>query len=212
MGNFLTILPLAFVMIAGPQIISAVFLATSVGWRRNSAAYLAGVALAVPLFVTVAYLVAKAVNNTGGSQGGASGDWIDVAVLLLLVLLVVHVFRHRKEAEPPKWMGKLQTATPGFSFKLGFLLLGVFPTDIITSTTVGATLARHGEPLWQCLPFVLLTLFLVALPVLLVLVMGKRANVFLPKARDWMDANSWIVSEVVIVFFLAMTISSLADA
>ena len=29
MGGFLTVLPLAFVMIAGPQIISAVFLATS---------------------------------------------------------------------------------------------------------------------------------------------------------------------------------------
>ena len=34
-------------------------------------------------------------------------------------------------------MGKLQTANPAFSFRVGFLLLGVFPTDILTSVAVG---------------------------------------------------------------------------
>jgi len=33
--NFLTVLPLAFVMIAGPQILSAIFLSTSENWHRN---------------------------------------------------------------------------------------------------------------------------------------------------------------------------------
>ena len=39
--DFLTILPLAFVMIAGPQIISAFFFATSDSWRSSSAAFVA---------------------------------------------------------------------------------------------------------------------------------------------------------------------------
>ena len=39
--NFLVILPLVFVMIGGPQILSAIFLATSEEWRRNSAAFVA---------------------------------------------------------------------------------------------------------------------------------------------------------------------------
>ena len=43
--NLVKILPLAFVMIAGPQILSAVFLATSVKWRQNSAAFVAGAAI-----------------------------------------------------------------------------------------------------------------------------------------------------------------------
>ena len=43
--NLVKILPMAFVMIAGPQILSAIFLATSEHWRRNSAAYVAGAAL-----------------------------------------------------------------------------------------------------------------------------------------------------------------------
>ena len=45
--SFLTVLPLAFVMIAGPQIISATLLATGPDARRNSLALLAGAALAI---------------------------------------------------------------------------------------------------------------------------------------------------------------------
>lgn len=36
------LLPLAFVMIAGPQILSAIFLATTENWQKNSAAFVAG--------------------------------------------------------------------------------------------------------------------------------------------------------------------------
>jgi hypothetical protein len=92
------------------------------------------------LFVTAAYFVTKAAKGGGDSEpGGTSGDVIGVVILLLLLFLVVHVYRGRKEAEPPKWMGRLQTATPGFSLKLGALLLGVFPTDIITSSPSAPT-------------------------------------------------------------------------
>jgi Sap, sulfolipid-1-addressing protein len=203
--NLLTILPMAFVMIAGPQILSAIFLATSENWRRNSPAYLAGAALSITLIVTIAYLVGR-----GALKAGASGNTLDIVVLVLLVAAAVHVFLTRKTAEPPKWMGKLQTASPRFSFVLGFLLLGVFPTDILTSWAVGSYLSNHGDPWWHLLPFVLLTLLLLALPTILILIFGRRAQVFLPKVRDWMSSNSWIVSEVVIVFFIAIAVNSLA--
>jgi hypothetical protein len=211
--GLLTVLPLAFVMIAGPQIITAVFLATSENWRKNSAAFLAGVLLTVTFFVSLAYVVVKQLKSaSGASHKHTSGQVIDVVILLLLLVAAVYVFRGRKNAEPPKWMGKLTTATPKFSFTLGLLLLGLFPTDIVTSFSVGSYLVRHNNPWWYCLPFVLVTLFLEALPVLLVLVLGKRAVVFLPKVRDWMSANSWIVSELVILLFIAIEINSLAGS
>jgi small neutral amino acid transporter SnatA (MarC family) len=53
--NLLAILPLAIVMIAGPQIISAILIATSQDARRNSLAFLAGVALAITAGTMVAY-------------------------------------------------------------------------------------------------------------------------------------------------------------
>ena len=196
---------MAFVMIAGPQILSAIFLATSENWRRNSAAYIAGAALSVTAIVTVAYFVGSGVSNAG-----ASSDTLYIVVLVLLVIAALRTFLTRKEAEPPKWMGKLQTANPRFSFRLGFLLLGVFPTDILTSWAVGTYLAGHDEPWWHYLPFVLLTLLFLALPTILILLFGRRAQAFLPKARDWMNANSWVVSEIVIVFFIVITANSLA--
>jgi hypothetical protein len=196
---------MAFVMIAGPQILSAIFLATSENWRRNSAAYLAGAALSVTAIVTIAYFV-----GNGVADAGASGDTLDIVVLVLLVALALRTFLGRKEAEPPKWMGRLQTANPKFSFSLGFLLLGVFPTDILTSWAVGTYLASHGDPWWHYLPFVGLTLLFLALPTILILVFGHRAQAFMPKVRDWMNTNSWIVSEIVIVFFIAIAANSLA--
>jgi len=196
---------MAFVMIAGPQILSAIFLATSENWRRNSAAYLAGAALSVTATVTIAYFV-----GSGVSDAGASDDTLDIVVLVLLVAAALRTFLGRKEAEPPKWMGRLQTANPKFSFRLGFLLLGVFPTDILTSWAVGTYLASHGDPWWHYLPFVGLTLLFLALPTILILVFGHRAQAFMPKVRDWMNTNSWIVSEIVIVFFIAIAADSLA--
>jgi hypothetical protein len=203
--NIATILPMAFVMIAGPQILSAIFLATSENWRRNSAAYIAGAALSITAIVTIAYFA-----GSGASDAGASNDTLDIVILVLLVVAALHTFLTRKTAEPPKWMGKLQTANPKFSFKLGFLLLGVFPTDILTAWVVGTYLASHGSPWWHYLPFVLLTLLFLGLPAILLLVFGQRAQGFLPKARDWMNTNSWIVSEIVIALFIVITANSLA--
>src|SRR6266571_804586 len=178
-------------MIAGPQILSAIFLATSEKWQRNTAAYLGGAALSITLIVSIAYLA-----SSGAPRKGGSNNVVNILVLVLLLAAMVHVFLTRKTSEPPKWMGKLQTANPKFSFRLGLLLLGLFPTDILTSLAVGSYLSSHGDPWWQLLPFLLL-------------VFGKRGQAFLPKARDWMNTNSWLVSEIVLVFFIAITINSL---
>jgi threonine/homoserine/homoserine lactone efflux protein len=207
-ANLLTLLPLAFVMVAGPQIVSAVFLATSVQSRRNSAAYIGGAALSITLVVTIAYLVSTLVTSTAAPpQQRPVRQAIDVAVIVLLLALMVYVFVNRKKAEPPRWMGRLEAATPRLSFTMGFLLLGFFPTDVVTSVTVGAHLAARNDPWWYAVPFILVTLLFLATPLLLTLVLGNRAREFLPKARDWMNRNSWVVNEIVIVFFLAVTIS-----
>jgi threonine/homoserine/homoserine lactone efflux protein len=195
---------MAFVMIAGPQILSAIFLATSEDWRRNSFAYVFGASLSITLVVTAAYLLLN-----GAASSGTSNDTIYVIVLVLLLVAMVHVYLARETSEPPKWMGTLQTASAAFSFKLGFLLLGVFPTDILTSCAVGSYLAAHGDPWWHCLPFIALTLLILSTPVLLLLIFRQRAEAFLPKARTWMNDNSWVVNEIVILLFVAITLNSL---
>jgi hypothetical protein len=203
--SILQVLPLAFVMVAGPQILSSIFFATSENWRANSAAYVLGAALSISIVVSLAFLL-----GIGASDAGASNDAVYYAILALLLFGMVHTFRNRHTAEPPKWMGRLQTASPRFCFVLGFLLLGVFPSDLVTSISVGSFLSTRGDPLWHYVFFLALTLLFLALPALLVLFMGTRAQEFLPKARDWMNANSWIVNELVLLLFVGIVISNIA--
>jgi hypothetical protein len=131
------------------------------------------------------------------------------AILVLLLYAAIETYRKRNVSEPPKWMGKLTTATPRFSFRLGFLLLGVFPTDLVTSISVGTYLAANGAPITDVAGFVLLTLFMLAIPLLSVLLLGERAETVLPRIRDWMDDNSWMISEVVIALFIVLVLQNL---
>jgi hypothetical protein len=132
-----------------------------------------------------------------------------IVEVVLLAVLAVHVFLNRRRSQPPKWMGRLQAATPRFALTLGVLLMGVFPGDLLTSITVGAHLANNDVPGWHGLVFVAATLLLLALPALLVLFLGNRAKATLPEVRSWMTTNSWIVSEIVIVFFVVIVVDSL---
>jgi hypothetical protein len=71
------------------------------------------------------------------------------------------------------------------------------PSPPSASTWYGRT-----PRLFYALPFLILTVLLVSIPLLLLVLLGPRADVILPKIRAWMNANSWIVSEFVIVLFL----------
>ncbi len=191
-------------MIGGPQILSAIFLATSENWRRNSVAFVGGAAISIPLVVAAAY-----VFSTGVTEQGEPNTTVSAIVLVALLLAMVHTYQTREESEPPRWMGKLETATPRFSFRLGFLLMGFFPTDVLTSVAVGSYLAARNAPWTDAVPFILLTLLLLALPSLALVAFGERAETFLPKARTWMNSHSWIVNEVVLLLFVAMSLNNL---
>ena len=61
-------LPLALVMIAGAQIISSFFFATSENWKPDSAAYVLGAAISILTIVTIAYFVAKGIKGSEGQE------------------------------------------------------------------------------------------------------------------------------------------------
>lgn len=202
--GFLTVLPLAVVMVAGPQILSAIFLATSKDWRQNSASFVFGASLSITLIITLAYIL-----DIGTIHRGDPSDTRYLIVLAFLFLAMIYVYVRREKSKPPKWMGKLESASPRFSFRLGFLLLGFFPTDLFTSIVVGSYLAGRKAPLTDSAGFILLTLSLLALPSLTLVMFGKRAEIFLPKARSWMKANAWMVNEAILLIFSMDPINNL---
>jgi hypothetical protein len=77
--------------------------------------------------------------------------------------------------------------------------------------TVAASLAGHHRPWWHLLPFAGLTLLVLALPLLALLTLGQRALAVLPKIRNWADSHAWVISEAVILIFIATTVHDLVS-
>lgn len=211
MSGFWQVLPMAVVMIAGPQIVTAIVLATSERWLANSLAFLLGVGLATSLGVAVAFYGASEVQNVRPpttSEGALIHHVLNWVFVALLAFLAVLTYRNRYKREAPAWMARLQTAGARSAFTIGFVLFLVMPTDLITTLAVGHRLADSGSPYWHMLSFLAATLLLAGLPMLLVVLLGKRGKTALPRLREWMNANSWVVSEAVTVFFLVTTVRS----
>jgi Sap-like sulfolipid-1-addressing protein len=204
----LAIIPLAITMNAGPQIMSAIIFVTARKPLKLSAYFLAGVVIAVTAGVTITYTLAAALGNSislgDSSDGGSLGNILQYLLVGLLVFLAIKNYVRRETIEPPRWLGALQNATPGTAFKTGLLLLSVFPSDFIILLTVGTNLAQNNASLLAALPFVVATILIAALPVLAFLLFHRRAVQVMPKVREWMNANSWLVNIIVYVIFIVL--------
>ena len=204
----LQILPLAITMNAGPQIMSALIFVTAQKPLKLSAAFLAGVAIAVTGGVTLTFTLATLLGNGiplgDPSNSGSLGNILQYLLVGLLVFLAIKSYVRRETTEPPRWLGTLQNAKPRTAFKAGLLLLSVFPSDFVILLTVGTNLAQNNARLLAALPFIALTILIAALPVLFYLLFRRRAQRAMPKVRDWMNANSWLVNIIVYVIFIVL--------
>jgi hypothetical protein len=185
----------------GPQILTSIFLVTSRKPVANSAALLVGVVLAASLSLLIWTGIVKAVgiDPSGGNSGPSTADYV---VAGLLALAAIHVFRTRGTAEVPKWMTTLQEADAKKAFSLGFLLILLMPTDIIAVLSAANYLHDNHLSVTHGWPLVAAATLLMALPILAYLLLGKRAKVAMPKIRDWLTGNAWLVNIVVIVYFI----------
>ena len=204
----LAVIPLAITMNAGPQIMSAIIFVTARKPLRLSAYFLAGVVIAVTLGVTITYTLATVLGNSislgDSSNNGSLGNIIQYLLVGLLVFLAIKNYVRRETIEPPRWLGALQNAKPRTAFTTGLLLLSVFPSDFVILVTVGMNLAQNNASLLEALPFVAATIFIAALPVLAYLLFRRRAQQLMPRVREWMNSNSWLVNIIVYVVFILL--------
>jgi hypothetical protein len=191
-------------MMAGPQIMTAIVLVTHRDAVRVSLAFLIGVAVAATLGTAIAYLLADRIDLGDASDRGSLGNVVQFVLVGLLLLLAIRTFRNRETVKPPKWLGSLQEATPRKALTMGLLLVGVMPTDIASMLTVGVNLAQNDDSLLDAVPFLALTLVIAALPLLTYFALGRRAREAMPKVRDWMTANSWLVNIIVLGIFIVL--------
>jgi hypothetical protein len=202
------ILPLAITMMAGPQIMSAIIFITTDRAVRLSLAFLAGVAIAVLLGVAIARGLAALFGNSvslGGEGDDSSvGKIIQFALVGLLVAASIRSYVKRESIEPPKWLGKLQTAGPSLAFRTGLLVILLMPSDVAIMLTTGFHLEQSGEPYTHALPFAGLTVLIAALPLLGYLLFHRRARTAMPKVRDWMNSHAWLVNIIVYCIFIVL--------
>jgi hypothetical protein len=207
----LAIIPLAITMNAGPQIMSAIIFITANKPLKLSAAFLAGVAIAVTAGVTITYtlatLLGTSVSLGDPSNKGSLGQIIQYLLVGLLVFLSIKSYVGRETSEPPRWLGTLQNAKPRTAFTTGLLLLSVFPSDFVILVTVGMNLAHNNASLLAAVPFIAATILIAALPVLGYLLFRRRAQQAMPKVRDWMNTNSWLVNIIVYVIFILLILA-----
>ena len=196
----LQILPLALIMVMGPQILTAIFLVTSHEAVKNSIAMLIGVVLAASLSVVIWFGLYEAVGLDPRSGSGPSTA--DYVVAGLLALAGIHTFLGRHHASVPKWMAALQQAEPKRAFSLGFLLILLMPTDIVAVISTVHWLHDNQDGLLRGWPLVAATTLIMALPILGYLLLGQRARDAMPGIRDWLTTNAWLVNLVVIVYFI----------
>ena len=204
----LAVIPLAITMNAGPQIMSAIIFVTANKPLKLSAYFLTGVVIAVTVGLTITYTLASVLGNSislgDSSDSGSLGNIIQYVLVGLLVLLSIKSYVGRETSEPPRWLGALQNANPRTAFMTGLLLLSVFPSDLVILLTVGVNLAQNNASLLGALPFIAATIFIAALPVLSYLLFRRRAQRVMPKVRDWMNTNSWLVNIIVYVIFILL--------
>ena len=207
----LAVLPLAITMNAGPQIMSALIFVTASKPLKLSAYFLSGVVIAVSVGVTLTFTLATALGSGvslgDSSDSGSLGNIIQYLLLGLLVLASLRSYLTRATSEPPRWLGAMQNAKPKTAFLAGLLLLSVFPSDFVVLLTLGVNLAQSNSSLLGALPFVAATILIAALPMLFYLLFRRRAEVLMPKVRDWMNTNSWLVNIIVYIVFILLIVS-----
>jgi Sap, sulfolipid-1-addressing protein len=205
------LLPLAITMMAGPQILSAIIFVTGNNAVKVSLGYVTAVAVAVSVGVLLWFLLAGVLGgslNLNDSSGPTTAaKVIQIALVGLLIFASLRAYLGRATAEPPKWLGKLQGATPGRAFQIGLLLIFLMPSDFVITMTTGFNLKGNGEPYWHALPFIALTTLIAALPLLFYALFRERARVTMPKVRDWMNTHSWLVNIFVYAIFILLIVA-----
>jgi hypothetical protein len=207
----LQILPLAITMMAGPQIMSAIIFVTSEQAVRVSTAFLMGVAIATTVGVAItaglAALLGDSLSLGDPSDEGSAGTIVQIALVALLIAAAVKNYLGRETAEPPKWLGALQTADAKKALTTGLLVILLMPSDIIIMLTVGTNLEQLGSSFADALPFIGATVLIAALPLLGYLLFRRRAVLAMPMVRDWMNANSWLVNIIVCGIFIVLILA-----
>lgn len=204
------VLPLAITMMAGPGIMASIVFVTHDEAVQVSAMYVTGVLISTAAVTGVMFAIGTLLGNSfdlgKSSDTGSAGTIIQIALVVLLVAAAIKNWVKRDTIEPPKWLGALLSATPAKALKTGLAIIPIMPSDVIITLTVGVNLVHAKGSYFDAIPFIVLTAVVAALPLFGYLLFRRRAEPAMPKLREWMNSNSWLVNIIVCAIFILLIV------
>ena len=206
-GLFVEFLALALAAIA-PVMIGVVILLLSlenglVKALSFLAARVIGYALWGVLFLSLGERL-----STPGQEGPSTASLViklTLGIVLLVLAAKTYFAEEDPDAPPPKWMSALNKAGTGALFGIGFILtliqIRFVLLMLIGAGAIAETQLSAGMIAAAMTVLITVVLWPQLLPLLLYLLMGRRAKDMLGSMNQWLQDNSRIVNVVILVLF-----------
>ena len=206
--TFGDILPLAIGIAISPlPIIAVILMLFSNRARSNGPAFLVGWVFGVAAVTVVVLLLADA-GDVATDSGAADGvAWGKLLLGLFLIHLGLRQWRNRpkagEQAAMPKWMEAIDGFTPVKALGTGVLLSAINPKNLILAAGAGAAIAQAGlsgnEDAIVVILFVIVASVSIAVPVLVYLFGGDKAQHVLDGWKAWLGEHNAAVMTVLLV-------------
>lgn len=190
------------VMLSPLPIVGVILMLLSNKARVNGPMFLLGwlAGLAIVVGVVVAFVDPDKLNDSGGEPSTLSGVLHLVLGGLLLLLAVKQLKGRPKEGEDPempKWMAKMQDASPIFAFGMGAFLSGLNPKNLIFDIAAAAAIVAgdlsNSQQIVAVVVFMILASLTIGIPVLWFLIAGESAKAKLDVLRGYLVQYNWVI-------------------
>jgi len=206
------------VMLSPLPIVGVILMLLSKKAKVNGPAFLIGwlVGLAIVVGGIVAFVDPDKLNKSDGDPSTLSGV-LHLALGVLLLLLAIKQFKGRpakgEDPEMPKWMAKMQDASPIFAFGMGAFLSGLNPKNLIFDIAAAASIVAANlsstEQIVAVVVFMILASLTVGIPVLWFLVAGESAKAKLDTLRGYLVEYNWVI---MCVLFLILGVKIIGES
>lgn len=208
MSNLLLqFIPLAIAAIAPVMILAVIMLLSAKGGLPKALSFIFGRIIAYTIWGVLLLGLSDKLSDTGSSDEASVASLVIkslLGVLLLVQATRAYVDEDDPDAPPPKWMAALDKASPIALFGIA-LLLSVVQVRYVILMMVGASSIANAA-LSSSQTVVALLFLIVAviwpqlLPILVYLVMGKKAQALLTSMNIWLT-HQRMVNVIVLGFF-----------
>jgi len=172
------------VAISPLAIIAVILVLFSRQARANGRAFLLGWVVALAVVSVVVYAAAAGANASSDTTASDSISWLKIVLGIVLLWLAAGRWRRRPAPgaapERPKWMGRIDSMTPGQAAGLGAILVVANPKNLILTIGAAAGLAQlglsTGDVVVALIVFIVVASVTIATPVIYARRGGPRAE------------------------------------